>query len=355
MPMHNLDDSGFVLRNDPKEMYRLTVEFPDQVARAVEIARGASLPNWNAKPDLVLLTGLGGSASGGDFVRALFDEFGQVPFMVNRDYLLPRYAGGTTLVFACSYSGNTEETLSAYADAKRKGCSIICVTSGGKLAELAASDGFPLIRIPAGQPPRTALGWLLMPVVVACEQLGLLPAQDMEALVQHLRNVVDEYRIEVPFETNPTKQLGQALFGALGTLYGVGFWQGLVANRWKCQINENSKAMVFANTFPELNHNEILGWVGAREQGVSRWVNVVLEDGTESAKMKKRVEVTSNLIQDRAEIHHVAATGKTLLEKMLALALFGDFVSLYLAALNDVDPENIDSINILKTELASVP
>ena len=113
--------------------------------------------------------------------------------------------------------------------------------------------------------------------------------------------------------------------------------------------------MVFAASFPELNHNEILGWVLADLQKVGKWVTVILEDGTESAKMKKRVEVTSRLIQGNSEIHHVTAPGKTLLEKMLGLALYGDFASLYLAALNDVDPENIDSINILKTELAAIP
>jgi glucose/mannose-6-phosphate isomerase len=353
--MQQLDSRDYVLRNDPKEMYRLTCEFPDQVQRAYDIAMAASLPDWSATPDNVMLTGLGGSAVGGDFVRALFDAFGKVPFVVNRDYHLPSYIGGGSLVFATSYSGNTEETLSAYADAKRAGASIICVTSGGKLAELAKQDGYPCIIIPGGQPPRTALGFMLVPVVVACEKLGLLPRQDFAALIQLLRDCVATWGIETAFDTNPTKKLGAALHGNLSVIYGVGSWQGLVANRWKGQINENSKNMIFANTFPELNHNEILGWVRADGQGVAKWMCIVLEDGTESAKMKKRVEVTSRLIKDIAEIHHFPAPGTTLFEKMMGLVLAGDFVSLYLAALNDVDPENIDSINILKTELSQIP
>lgn len=349
-----LDSRDFVTRLDPKNMLGLTESFPDQVRRAVDIANAAPLATGSVRPDLVMLTGLGGSAAGGDFVRALFEANGSVPFFVNRDYHLPAFVGSGALVIACSYSGNTEETLSAYHDARRKGASIICVTSGGKLAELAESDGFPLIRIPAGQPPRTALGFLLMPVVVASERLGMIPAQDYDALIGHLEACVKLWTVDVAGPSNPCKSLALALHGKVAVLYGLGSWQGLVANRWKGQINENAKVMAFANTYPELNHNEILGWVKCTQQGVAQWAGVVLQDGSETAKMRKRREVTERLTADVCEWHGVTATGQDLLQKALALALFGDFLSLYMAALNGVDPENIDSINILKNELASV-
>lgn len=350
-----LDDRAFVLRNDPKGMYDLTVAFPSQCAKAVEIAKQAPIPSGKTKPDLVLLTGLGGSAAGGDFVRGLFEAYGTVPYFVNRDYTLPSYVNSASLVLATSYSGNTEETLSAYADARKRGASIISVTSGGKIADQTRADGFPLIQIPGGQPPRTALGFMLMPVVWACDKLGLLPAQDYDALVGHLEASVQKWGVEVPLDNNPAKQLAAKLQGNLSVIYGLGGWQGLVANRWKGQINENSKNMTFANAFPELNHNEILGWMQADQQGVQNWVGVLLQDGTESAKMKKRFDVTARLVSGICPFEVVTATGDTLLEKMVSLALFGDFVSLYLAALNDVDPENIDSINILKDELSRVP
>ena len=351
---HNLDDASYVLRHDPKGMYQLTVDFPKQVRKAWEIASAASMPNWSAKPDVVVLTGLGGSAVGGDFVKAIFDDSSKVPFIVNRDYHLPHYVGGTSLVFATSYSGNTEETLSAYADAKKAGASIIVVTSGGKLAELARADGFPVIIIPGGQPPRTALGFMLIPVLVACEKLGLIPAQDYEGLIKLLEECANAYRVEEPEVTNLSKKIALHLKGNLGTIYGLGSWQGIVANRWKGQINENSKNMIFANAFPELNHNEILGWVKADEQGVKKWLTLVLQDGTESPKMKARAEVTAGLIASVTDFHTINAPGRTLIEKMLGLAFLGDFVSLYLAALNDVDPENIDHINTLKSKLAGV-
>lgn len=349
---HPLDDLAFVTRLDPAGMLRLTVEFPGQCRKALEIARATRFPT--VRPSAVILTGLGGSAAGGDFTRALFDDAGSVPFLVNRDYHLPHWAGQETLVLATSYSGNTEETLSAYADAVRAGCPRVVVASGGKLAELAAGDGTPVVRIPGGQPPRTALGFMLIPVVHACVAMGLLPTQDFDNAFDLLDRCVADWGVDVPFESNAAKRLAQELQGSVSVLYGLGGWQALVANRWKGQINENAKNMTFANAFPELNHNEILGWVKADEQGVDRWAAVVLEDGSESAKMQTRRDLTAKLIGAVAKTHRVQARGTTLLERMLSLTLFGDFVSLYLAALNGVDPENIDSINTLKGALATV-
>jgi glucose/mannose-6-phosphate isomerase len=349
-----LDDPGFVTRLDPKGMYRLTEGFPDQCRQALSIARAVEIGELHTQPSLAMLTGLGGSAAGGDLVRAVFESVGSTPFIVNRDYKLPHFVGLGDLVFCASYSGNTEETLSAYANAKKNGAHIVCVTSGGKLAEVARSDGNTVIVIPGGQPPRTALGFMFVPVLSACERFGLIPAQDSEAAFTLLDQCVAKWGVEVPFAKNQAKQLAAELHGRVAVLYGLGSYQAVVANRWKGQINENSKNMAFANGFPELNHNEILGWVKANEQGVAHWVGVVLEDGTESAKMKTRARVTKELIGDKAEFVHVRAEGETLLERMLSLTFFGDFLSLYLAALNEVDPENIDAINVLKSELAKV-
>lgn len=351
---HQLDDRSFVTRLDPKEMLRLTEEFPQQCRRALEIARGVEMPLLENRPSLVMLTGLGGSAAGGDFAKALFEANGAAPFLVNRDYNLPNFLGLGDLVFAASYSGNTEETISAYADAKKAGAKIICVTSGGKLAEMAREDNNTLIQIPGGQPPRTALGFMLIPVLVACEKLKLIPEQDYEAAFALCEKMVSEWSVSSPAEKNQAKQIAADLHGAVGVIYGLGSWQGIVANRWKGQINENAKNLAFPNTYPELNHNEILGWVKAGEQGVSRWVGIVLEDGSETAKMQTRAKVSEGLIGDTARFHHVRAEGSTLLEKMLSLTFFGDFVSIYLAALNGVDPENIDSINVLKSELSKI-
>jgi glucose/mannose-6-phosphate isomerase len=351
---HQLDDRAYVTRLDPKDMLGRTERFPDQCREALAISRKVAITPPQQRPSVVMLTGMGGSAAGGDFARCLMDAMSSVPFIVNRDYGLPKYIGIGDYIFCASYSGNTEETLSAYADARRAGANVIVVTSGGKLAELAKEDGYPTYIIPGGHPPRTALGYMLVPVLVALEALRLLPEADFEKCFDLLDKCVQDWSVDTPFDSNPTKQLAEAMHGNLAVIYGLGPWQGAIANRWKGQINENAKNLAFPNTYPELNHNEILGWVGAGSQGVAKWLMVTLMDGSESQKMKTRASVTERLVAGTAEPHHVTARGENLLEKLLSLAFFGDFVSIYLAALNGVDPENIDSINTLKEELGKV-
>jgi glucose/mannose-6-phosphate isomerase len=349
MPM-DLSSRTAVTALDPKGMWHFTEEYPNQCRTALALVEGVELPRGDYA--LAMLTGLGGSAVGGDYVRAMFEAFGKIPFTVNRDYHLPSYVNAQTLVFATSYSGNTEETLSAYAEAKAAGAQIICVTSGGKLKENALADGYPVITVPGGQPPRTALGFMLIPVLAVCIKMGLLPEQDFVKAFALCETMCAQWTIE---GSNPVaKNLAQELHGNLGIIYGLGPWQAIIANRWKGQINENSKNHVFVNVFPELNHNEILAWVKADGQGVAKYVGMVLEDGNESAKMKKRAEVTETLVKNLCAFSHVQAAGTTLLEKLLTLTYLGDFVSLYLAALNEVDPENIDSINVLKSELGKI-
>jgi glucose/mannose-6-phosphate isomerase len=351
---HQLDDREFVTRLDPKGMLGKTERFPAQCREALSIGQSVELKPPSQRPSVVMLTGMGGSAAGGDFARCLFEEQAAVPFLVNRDYRLPSYVGLGDFVFCASYSGNTEETLSSYADAKKAGAQIIAITSGGKLAEQAQKDGFPVFKVPGGEPPRTALGYMLIPVLIASEALKLIPAQDYAGAFMLLEECAQKWGVDSPFDSNPTKQLAQAMHGNLSVIYGLGLWQGAIANRWKSQINENAKNLAFPNSYPELNHNEILGWVGAGNQGVSKWLMVTLLDGSESKKMQTRSAVTEKLVGNLAEAHHVTAQGKTLLEKMLSLTFFGDFVSIYLAALNGIDPENIDSINTLKEELSKV-
>lgn len=350
---HDLDDLSFVTRLDPKGMYSLTCDFADQCRRAFKIANQVNLPDIQY-PTVAVLTGLGGSAAGGDFTKALFDVEGKVPFLVNRDYHLPSWVDSRSLVFCASYSGNTEETLSSYADAKRAGAQIVVISSGGKISEMAAADGFPVISIPGGQPPRTALGYMLIPTVVTCMRFDLIPVRPFEEIFAGLDEAIQSWSVNVPFESNPAKQLAEFLHGKLSVIYGLGGWQAIVANRWKGQINENGKNMTFANGFPELNHNEILGWVECQGQGVENWVGLILEDGKESKKMRARADISTQLIGDRGEFRRVGARGDGVFEKMLNLTLLGDFVSLYLAALNGVDPENIDWLNTLKSELAKI-
>lgn len=336
------------LTTDPSGFEGLVMDFPEQVARAHKIASEASLPSWSAKPDQVVLAGMGGSAAGGDFVQALFDLLGSVPFAVSRTYSLPSWVGNGSLVFITSYSGNTEETLSAYQEAKRRGANIIAITSGGKVADLAREDGFPVVIVPGGQPPRTALGYMLIPVVVACERLGLLPKTNWEDLFARLAEVRENCRLSVAEPGNLAKELARDCVDKVVVCYAQSPWTSAVATRWRGQINENSKMMCLTHVFPELCHNEILGWEGAKAQG--RWKVVLFEGGDESNQMKRRVAETLNLIGAFPFV--LRPTGESLLTKMLTLAYFGDFVSIYLAELMGQDPAQMKAIDELKARLA---
>ncbi|MBA3725555.1 MAG: bifunctional phosphoglucose/phosphomannose isomerase [Armatimonadetes bacterium] len=349
---NRLDDPAFVLRNDPKGMMGLTMGFPDQCRKALSIASSASLNDSLTGCDQIVVAGVGGSAAGGDFLRALFEAFSKTPCFVLRDYALPTFVNERTLVIACSYSGNTEETLTASAEALGRGCKMLAVTSGGALLEVGAKEGFPVIKVQAGQPPRTALGFLFVPPAVACVRLGYLPELEFEAAFVMLDSCVERWGVQA--RANPAKVLAGKLFETVPLIYGLGPWQGIVANRWKSQINENSKTMAFANTFPELNHNEIMGWSLADRQGVSKWATVILENGDESKRMQERSRVTQEIFSGKGEAHVVRAEGSSLLTQMLTLTFFGDLVSLYMAALYGIDPEAIDSINALKKALSEL-
>src|ERR1019366_3753847 len=199
----NLDERLVVTELDPKGMLALTEAFPRQCREALEIAHSVILPPLDRRPSLVVVAGMGGSASGGDFVKALFDHEASIPLIVNRDYGLPAYIGVGDIVFCASYSGDTEETLSAYADAKKAGAKIIAVTSGGKLKEIAEADGHSVYTVPGGQPPRTALGYMLIPIVVACQNMRLIHEQDIPGLIDLLEAMCRQLTVDA--KPNPAK------------------------------------------------------------------------------------------------------------------------------------------------------
>ncbi|HWP30563.1 MAG TPA: bifunctional phosphoglucose/phosphomannose isomerase [Fimbriimonadales bacterium] len=346
-----LNDPGFVVKNDPSGLMGLALGFPDQCRKALSLSEKVEIPSEYKGKSHIVVSGMGGSAAGGDFLRSLMEAESNIPCFVVRDYSIPNFVNKETLFIACSYSGNTEETLSATNEALERNASILAITTGGELRRLANEKGFPVILLPSGLPPRMAFGYLFVPMLYTICALSYLPNAPFEEAFSVLERCRDDWNPEKPLPGNLTKGLAARLFGRLPIIYGLGSWQGVVSNRWKCQINENAKVMAFANAFPELNHNEIVGWTLASRQNVRYWVCVFLESGFESKKMQIRARVTSDLIRDKTELYTVTARGNSLLTQMLTLAYFGDFTSLYLAALYEVDPARIEAIDKLKTAL----
>ncbi len=258
----NLDDLAHLKQHDPDGMLDLTIGLTEQIRKAVELARVVDLPASYGQVKNVIGTGMGGSGIGGAFCAQLFQDVLTVPMASNRDYTLPAYAGPDTLVIAGSYSGNTEETLTAAAEAQRRGCKVFCVTGGGELLAFAEKHGLPYAKVPTGLAPRAAAGYMFVPQVFALQKAGLIPDQTaaFEEAIALLGELLETWRPESKLDDNPTKQLAEELFGHIPLIYGEFGYLGVIAERWKDQINENSKVIAYNNVLPELNHNEVVGW-----------------------------------------------------------------------------------------------
>ncbi len=348
-----LDDAEEMARLDPGDMVGTVSAFPQQIRDALRIASEAEFPRELSGARCIVAAGLGGSAIGGDVVRELASGELEVPMVVARDYDLPAFVDEDALVFLSSYSGNTEETLSAYRVAGERNARRVCITSGGRLADLAGRDGVPLVAIPPGLPPRTALGYLFVPIMVALAELGYVSdrALAFDEAVQVLRDLASVLGPESPVPLNPAKRLALAMRGKIPIIYGATGITAAAALRWKTQINENSKTHAFWNVFPELNHNETVGW-GANEE-VSRALHVViLRDRGDHPRVQRRMEITPALMEKASGVDEISSVGKSREARLLSLVCAGDFTSLYLAFLYGVDPKPVAVVEYLKGELA---
>jgi glucose/mannose-6-phosphate isomerase len=323
---------------------------PEHLRDALWRVESASLERHDSPGGLVV-AGMGGSAIGGALARAALGDRAMRPIVIARDYGLPAWTTPDTTVLCASYSGNTEETLAAFEAAGALGARRIVSTTGGKLANAARADGVPVIPLPGGFQPRAAVAYSL---VVALEVAALCGASDgqhceIDVAAAHAEALVTEWGPEGP-EESLAKELARGLHGTIPQIAGSGL-TAPIAYRWKTQLNENAKLPSFSNEFPELDHNEIVGWEGAAELG--RFSAVFLDDSDLHPRVRQRIELTRGLIAaDAAATYRVETIGESPIERLVSLVLLGDLVSLYLAVLRGVDPGPVAVIERLKGELA---
>jgi glucose/mannose-6-phosphate isomerase len=302
----------------------------------------------------VAVCGMGGSAIAGDLVSGIYAQRLRRPLATLRDYYLPGWVGEDTLLFLVSYSGNTEETLTAAMQAVERGCLIVAITSGGKLDAFYGAQGVPTVPVPAGLQPRAALLYMLVPLLVVMSRLQVLPPveADLEDARAVLAAGVAACRPEVPEPDNPAKQLAALLVGGVPLLYGAET-TAAVARRWKTQINENAKLPAFWAEVPELDHNEIVGFEAPGELGRLAHV-VMLREPHQHRQVQRRFDLTRELIEPRVRgVTSVTAEGATALGRALDLVLLGDYVSAYLGCIRGVDPGPVEIIEALKERLAT--
>ncbi|MBL7068306.1 MAG: bifunctional phosphoglucose/phosphomannose isomerase [Candidatus Omnitrophica bacterium] len=339
---------------DKSKMLDLILDFPRQI-RDAKIIGDKCESSLKKGFNKIVFTGLGGSAIGADLIRAYLHDECKIPIMVNRDYTLPAYVDKETLLIVSSYSGNTEETLSAHKEGVKKGADVIAITTDGKLKKRAERDGFPCILIPKGLPPRCALGYSSIPIITLLSKSGLIGNKDKEIeeasmLMEKLRDEVLSPKVEE--DKNIGKRIARSIQNKYVIIYAANKHFDVVLTRWRGQLAENAKTISSTHVFPEMNHNEIMGWRHPANLMKDLAV-IMIRDSGDHPRVKKRMDISRSIIQkEGVDVVEVSCEGGGLLSRIFLLIYIGDFVSLYLALLNNIDPTPVDSVTYLKKELA---
>lgn len=334
---------------DKENMQTLLKSFSEQWNEAIDLTNNLDLSIDTSKINNICLAGMGGSAIGADLIKSYSDA--EIPIQVIRHYDIPNWVNENTLFITCSYSGNTEETLSAFGQAKEKGAQIIAVTSGGELLAQASHHGFDHIKIPGGLPPRAALGYSFIPLYRIFETLGFINV-DEGALSDTADFLEKQGKLLTDTNESEAVALAESIFNTLPIIYSDTKFMQPVNLRWRCQIEENAKALAYGNVLPELNHNEIVGWENITHL-TGRLTVIILTDDDDNENVKKRMNITEELINDHAASVHVLNTrGEHRLTRLFSLIQLSDWVSFYLAILNETDPTPVAKIDLLKRKLA---
>lgn len=353
--MDSLDDVAVYRKLDTSDMLGQLYKFPSQCVNAWSDAESFILPENYKQIDKIVILGMGGSAIGGDLLRAYCSDLVKPLIFVNRDYILPPFVDDATLVIASSYSGNTEETLTAFQESLKVNCKKIVITTGGKLADIAANNNIPLFRIRHISQPRSALGYGFIPLLVFLSKLGFVEniKSELSSMVTELKRNLEKWQETINEGKNLAKNLAREIFGRIVILYTAEML-AQVAFRWKTQINENSKAWAFYEILPELNHNSVVGFQNplAARQNI---VVIILRSELMNPRNFKRCQITADLLQlNNINYRIVDAIGSGKLAQIMNMVYLGDWVSYYLAMLYGIDPTPVYIIERLKKQLNNI-
>jgi glucose/mannose-6-phosphate isomerase len=303
-------------------------------------------------PENVIISGMGGSAIGGELLKDYTRTKASVPIEVSREYQLPNYANKKSLVILASYSGDTEETLSSLLDAINRKCMIFCLSSGGNLIRLAEKLNVPYLQVRSGMPPRAALPHMFTPLLKCMEKINIIPeiSKEFSEVPKLLEKISNENSPERTLDDNIAKKIALDLKDSSPVIYGFGIYRG-AAQRFKQQFNENAKVPAKWEYFSELNHNETMGWENARQ--IAKHYSVILiRDKEEPTEIYSRIETTKTLMQPSfSKISEIWAQGKGNLAKILSTVLVGDFASVYLAFLRKLDPTPVNTVTLMKEKI----
>ena len=296
----------------------------------------------------IVICGMGGSAVSGDYLRTYLEKVLNLPIIIQRNYHIPAFVSKNTLLILISYSGNTEETISCLIAAFKKSAKIVGIGSGGNLADFCNKHNLPFFPIPSGFQPRASFPLLFFPLLKILDTMNLTP-YDQSAInetISIFRQMRQELHIERPTTDNQAKQIARKLHRRIPVIWSP---FGCIANRMKCQLNENSKILAMAEELPELNHNHVVGLESWTED--NPFIVIAFRFQAESPNVKLRFEITKEIVGKKVDIVEISARGSNLLSQLFSATYFGDYISMYLAILNNQDPNTVDSIVYLKQQL----
>lgn len=337
---------------DDHNMFDAIYTFAEQMETAQTIGKNIQLNRNYANIERILFAGMGGSGMAGAMTRTLVQHETSIAIDVHQNYDLPTWVNEKTLVICISYSGNTEETLSCFEAAHKKGAPIIGVTSGGTLLEKLALHNYDFIKVPSGLPPRAALGYLSVPLIYLMEKLGITQS-DMQSALDNTIEDLKKYREMwcAKNDDNTTYYYGTRLNECMPVIYGEDGTTGCIATRWRAQFAENSKMIARTHILPELDHNEIVGWQQNQDL-LKRSVVIWLNDKRMHPRNIARQKITKEVIEGMPIIQlEFEAPGDTWCQRMFTLVHLGDWISYWCAIEHKVNPTTIANIDTLKSRM----
>lgn len=341
----DLDNANVVKQRDPSDALSVA---SSEWAQLRETAKVIHAPDKH-QIEKIVVTGMGGSALAAGLAKDWLDL--HIPFEVIRGYTLPKYVDGKTLVIVSSYSGNTEETVSALSSATEKGALIAIIASGGTLITSAKEATHTYVELASGLQPRMAVFSNLVALISLFEAYGVVDTvlPELAEAADNLEHTSKSWMRATPTGDNLAKQIAQSLTGKTPVIYASNLMRS-VSYKWKISFNENAKNVAFWNELPEFNHNEFMGWTSHPVQKPYGVIDLV--SSFDHPQIKKRFEISDRLLSGkRPKSTVISLHGSSILEQMLWGCVLADFVSIYLAILNGIDPTPVVLIEKLKKEL----
>jgi len=341
----NLDNESGMQQVDTQNMLQTATDFPHHMHNAWLL--GDKIPlDFSFQGTEIVVCGMGGSAIGGTMLRSLLAPQADVPILVNRSYDLPAFVDENSLVVTISYSGNTEETLTCFHQAIKRGSTTITASSGGQLGDSAERADLN-INIPTGMQPRAALPLLIIPIARIMERLNITPPLGIPESIQTVSDLLTSVGPSAPTASNQAKQIALLLTAPV-ILYGFDV-MAAAATRWRQQLNENTKMVAFDFALPEANHNELMAWEHTPPEHVTC---IFLRGPQDHDWVTKRFSFMTDVYRPAAQVINVNAAGPTPLAQLMYAVHLGDMVSIYAALARDIDPAPVKLIDELKRFLA---